>query len=311
MSPLETTEEKRSEARHAPPVRPARRALGWLGLLSLVASAVVGSNMFAVRDRLFGTTTPNAAAPAAGRAAGNLTQDTVAAAPLPLVPTSLRSQPWWQDVATLQGTGTTTSSAFTIVPGAIQWRVKWTCQSGRIQVRAPNQAKPVVDGACPQGGVGYSSKTGPLSVQVTADGPWRLEVSQQIDVPLVEPPLPAMTAAGAKAVGAGSFYNIDKTGMGKVTLYRQADGKYSLRLDEFFVSPNADLELRLSTLDAPRSSQEFSNAQSELLVVMDVTAGSLNYAVPAGLDPTKFRSVVVWCSPVDSAYAAASLVGAR
>lgn len=300
-----------AEREHAPdplaPVKaPARRVLTWLGLLALVASAVVSSNMFATRDRLFGTATPDAALPAAGRVANSPTQDTVAAAP-----TSLRSQPWWQDVTTVEGTGTMTSPSFTITPGAVQWRATWTCQSGRLLVRAPKQTRPVVDGACPGGAVGYAVPSGSLTVQVTADGPWRLQIAQQIDSALVEPPLPAMTAPGASTVASGALYNIDKTGIGKATLYRQADGRYSVRLEDFFVSPTADLELRLSTLEAPRSSQEVINAKSELVVRMDVTAGSLNYPVPAEIDPTKFRSLVVWCPPVSSAYAAATLGQAR
>ena len=40
---------------------------------------------------------------------------------------------------------------------------------------------------------------------------------------------------------------------------------------------------------------------------MDVTAGSLNYVAPGGVDPPAFRSVVVW-SPLDKlVYAAAPL----
>jgi len=306
MSRLETTQARPGETPPAAPESTSRRPLAWLGVLALALTAVVGSNMFAIRDHLLGTATPNAAPPVAGRAAGGATKDTVTAAP-----TSLRSEPWWQDVTVVEGTGTTTSSAFTIASGAVQWRAKWTCNSGRLQVRAPKQTRAVVDGACADGGTGYSVQTGPLTVQVTATGPWRLEVAQQIDAPLVEPPLPTMTAAGAATVSGGSFYNIDKTGTGKVTVYRQADGKYALRLEDFFVSPNSDLELRLSTLDTPRSSQEFANNPSELVVVMDVTAGSLNYAVPAGVDPTKFKSVVVWCKPINSAYAAASLGAPR
>src|SRR5262249_26978733 len=142
-------------------------------------------------------------------------------------------------------------------------------------------------------------------LQVTADGPWHLEVAQQIDAPLVEPPLASMTPANA--VATGSVYRIDKTGQGKLTLYRDASGRYSFRLDDFYLSPTSDLELRFSPLDAPKSSQEFQNADSTLVGIMDVTAGSFNFPVPAGVDPTKFRSVVVWCSPIDSAYAAASL----
>ncbi|MGH9226766.1 MAG: DM13 domain-containing protein [Acidimicrobiales bacterium] len=288
-----------------PSPRPKRRAqlLPWFGVLALTFSAVVGSNMLGLRDHFFEPAAPEAAPPAAGRSAGAISaQDTVVAAP-----TSLRSQPWWQDVTVLNGTGTTTSQAFTIVPGAIQWRVKWTCQAGHLTVRSPHQTRPVVDGNCPEGAVGYGTRSGPISLQVTATGPWQLEVAQQIDSALVEPPLPAMTAPGAAAIGTGTFYNIDKVGTGKVTMYRQADGKYSVRLEDFFVSPTADLELRLSTLDAPRSSPEFLNAESELVVPMDITAGSLNYTVPSGVDPTKFRSVVIWCAPINSAYAAASL----
>jgi hypothetical protein len=302
MSRVEAPESTEPDPPAAPPPAPTRRVLTWVGLLALVATAVLGSNMFSLRDRIFGTATPDPAPPAAGRVAGAAPEDTVAAAP-----TSLRSSPWWQDVTTLEGTGATTSAPFTIAPGAIQWRVKWTCTSGRLVVRAPKQSKPVVDGACPEGDVGYSVQKGTLSVDVAADGPWRLTVAQQVDVPLVEPPLPAMTAGGTAVAATGSFYNIDKTGTGKATLYRQADGRYSVRLEDFFVSPNVDLELRLSSVEAPHSSQEYASAPSELVAVMDVTAGSVNYTVPADVDPTRFRSIVVWCVPVKSAYAAASL----
>jgi hypothetical protein len=308
MSRLEATQTRPTEPPATTQGPKSRLLVAWLGVLVLAATAVVGSNMFAVRDHVFGTATPNAAAPAVGRSAGagDATQTTVAAAP-----TSLRSQPWWQDVTVLEGTGTSTSAPFTIASGALQWRVTWSCPSGRIQVRAPKQTRPVVDGACTTGGVGYSASSGPLTVAVTADGPWRLEVAQEIDSALVEPPSAAMTAPGAAALASGAFYNIDKTGTGKVTLYRQADGRYALRLEDFFVSPTADLELRLSTAEAPRSTPDYLASRNELVVRMDVTAGSLNYPVPAGIDPTKFKSVVVWCAPISSAYAAATLGATR
>lgn len=303
MSRLEAPETAGAETPPAPTRSSVRQALTWLGVLVLIVSAVLGSNMFAVRDRLFGTATPDAAAPAASRSVtGGSTPETV-----PAAPTSLRSSPWWQDVTTLEGSGSGTPAPFTIVAGAIQWRLKWTCTSGRLVVRAPKQTKPLVDGPCTEGGTGYGVQGGTVGLQVTADGPWHMEVAQQVDVPLVEPPLPAMTASGARVAASGTMYNIDKTGMGKATLYRQADGRYSVRLEDFFVSPNVDLELRLSTLDAPHGSQEFANAPSELVATMDVTAGSVNYTVPAGVDPTKYKSLVVWCVPIKSAYAAASL----
>jgi hypothetical protein len=80
-----------------------------------------------------------------------------------------------------------------------------------------------------------------------------------------------------------------------------------VRLEDFFVSPNTELELRLSAVEAPHSSQEFSAAPSDVVATLDVTAGSLNYAVPAGVDPTKYKSLVVWCVAIKSAYAAVTL----
>jgi len=126
-----------------------------LAVLALIASAVLGSNVFSARDRLFGSATPVPAAPAASRSAvsagdaggAGATADTVAGAP-----TSLRSSPWWQDVTFLEGSGTATPAAFSIASGALQWRVTWTCTTGRLVVRVPRQSRPVVDGACPEGG---------------------------------------------------------------------------------------------------------------------------------------------------------------
>ena len=285
-----------------------RGALGWAGLIVVVVTAVIGSNVFEVRDHLFGTATPKPAPPAVGRVQGAVDAPNT----LPAAPTSLRSQPWWQDVTTLDGVGNASPAPFTIASEAIQWRVTWSCDTGRLQVRGGAKAgKPILDAACPSGAAGYSDQTGPTALQVTADGRWHLVVAQQIDSPLVEPPLPGMTAPGASAVSSGTFYNIDKTATGKVTVFRQADGTYAVRLDDFFVSPTADLELRFSSLDAPHNSQAVQGASSDLVSVMDVTAGSLNYAVPAGLDPTKYRSVVIWCRPISSAYGAAILGAAR
>lgn len=287
----------------APPVAAsrARAILAWLGLIAVVISAVVGSNMFSVRDRLFGSEVPEATSPVASRDAFT------AVGQIAPTPTKLRSQPWWQDVMTLNGTGTDTTAPFTIVRGASQWRLTASCSSGRIVARAPGEPKPVIDAACSKGTVGYATGAGAIRLDVQADGPWHLAISQQIDAPLVEPPLPAMTGPGTKTVATGSFYKVDKTAKGTVTIYRQADGRSTLRFERFFVSPTSDLEVRLSSRRAPRTSQQYLSARSRLVSRMDATAGSLNYSVPAGIDPARFGSVVIWCPATASAYAAASL----
>jgi hypothetical protein len=186
--------------------------------------------------------------------------------------------------------------------------VKWSCDTGRLKVRAADRPKALLDAACPGGDTAYSTRPGTTSLQVDAEGPWHLKVEQQVDVPLVEPPLPTMAAPGTAVVAKGTFYRMDQSGNGTVTVYRLADGTHALRLDDFYVTPNIDLEIRFSPLEAPRTTAEYLSAPaSEKVAPLDVTTGEMNFLVPPGVDPTRYRSVVIWCPLIDSAYAAATL----
>lgn len=288
----------------SPQDAPVKRALSALGLVALAASAGFGGNLFGVRERVLGPETPPPRPPAVSRAA-----DAVAAAPVTTgqEETVLRSQPWWQEVVVLEGDGSTTTEEFTIASAAIQWRATWTCRSGRLTVTPGGGSEALVDDGCPGAGSGYSTETGTTRLRVDAQGPWELRIEQQLDVPLVEPPLPVMTAPGTVSQLTGSFYGMDQSGTGTVTIYRLSDGGHALRLDEFFVTPNVDLEIRLSPLEAPRTSEEFMSAPSAWVAPLDVTAGSMNFALPPDVDPAEYRSVVIWCPLIDSAYAAATL----
>ncbi len=292
----------------APSAPRSQRALSLLGLLVVVASALVGGNVWGSRERLWGSESPEARTAAGSRVADGATADsptqTTAAGRNATV---LRSQPWWQGLTTLEGTGSMTARPFTVAEDALQWRVKWTCETGRLVVRAPGQVRPVVDATCPGANTGYGVRTGPMALEVTADGPWTMGVDQQVDVPLNEPPLPVMSAPGTRMILTGSLYRIDQVGTGTVNIYRTDDGSHVLRLDQFFVTANVDLELRLSPLEAPRTTEQYMNAPSVWVAPLDVTTGSLNFTLPADVDPTRYRSIVVWCPIIDSAYAAATL----
>ncbi len=281
----------------------ARRAGAALGLLVLLAALVVGSDVFGVRESLFGSATPRPRPSAFSRIA--------MATPANAQRTELRSQPWWQTVQSLHGVGSTTTSAFKIAAGANQWRVKYSCRSGRLAARASGKSDPVVNASCPSAKIGTplvkDDKSLSTSLGVTADGPWRMQVKQQVDVPLNEPPLPVMAARGTVPVARGRVYRIDQSGMGRVTFYSLAGGRYALRLAGFYVNPNVDLELRLSSLRAPHTTRKYLKAPSTHVAPLDVTAGSLNFMVPRGVDPTRYGSLVVWCPLITSAYAAATL----
>jgi hypothetical protein len=277
-----------------------------VGVVVVAAAAVIGGDLFGVRESLFGSATP---APRA-----------VAVSPFVAINSSsghqvksvLSSQPWWQGVRDLSGATTTgTAAAFTIGSGASQWRVKWTCQAGQLVVGVSGQSHPLVNAGCPGTGTAYVTRTGQTGLHVTAGGQWTIRVAQEVDVPLVEPPLPAMSAPGAAAISAGSFYGIDQKSVGRITVYRLASRRYAMRLSNFYVSPNVDLELRFDPLRAPHSTHQYMATRSVLAAPLPVTAGSLNFLVPQGVDPTRYQSVVVWCPLIVSAYAAASLSPAK
>jgi hypothetical protein len=59
------------------------------------------------------------------------------------------------------------------------------------------------------------------------------------------------------AISAGSFYGIDQKSVGRITIYRLASGRYALRLSNFCVSPNVDLQLRFDPLRVPHSTHQY------------------------------------------------------
>lgn len=280
------------------------RGVAALGLLVICAGAVVGANLFGVRDSLLGSATPkpraiavSAFSPVGG---GGARQRTV-----------LRSQPWWQGLDRLRGSAGATTRGFTVGRSASQWRARWTCRSGRLAVRVVGRAAALIDAACPGSGTAFATQSGSTRLAVSAAGGWTLRIDQQVDVPLVEPALASMSAPGTSRVFTGDFYRVDQTGTGRLTIYRLRTGRYVMRLSGFYVTPNVDLEIRLSPLRSPHSTPQFLSIRSALVAPLPITAGSLNFSVPRGVDVRRYRSVVLWCPPVHSAYAAAELRSTR
>ncbi len=187
-----------------------------------------------------------------------------------------------------------------------QLRVQWSRKSGEVIIE-PAQPCPLVDAAHRDADASPPSASAPTSADISTDLVSQLQFEQQTDLRGPEPPLPSMPAPSA-VVATGTFYNIDQTGRGRASIYRHADDSYSLRLDDFFVAPSIGLQVRLSTLEAPRRTEEFRTAPSALVSHLDTNAGSMDVVLPPEVDPTFYRSVVIWCSPLQSAYAAATLL---
>ncbi len=256
-----------------------------------------------------GASEPRRASSPAVRASG----PPVTASPTTAPPAgdSRRSQPYWTPVVALKGSGDTTTEAFTIVPNALQWRIFFRCERGpftAMPVKDSGQPlkRPMADGAgCEQEGKGFAVETGRFTLKITTPGTWDVRIEQQVDTPLVEPPAPGLE--GAEVLGRTTFYGVDRQGEGTATLYKMPDGSQLIRLEDFFVTLNSDLEIRMSPLPAPKTTDEIARSGFTNVAPLKATVGSMNYPVPPGVDLTKFRSIIIWCEITYNAYAAAAL----
>jgi hypothetical protein len=220
-----------------------------------------------------------------------------------------RASPRWEQVRVVTGNEPAKIGPFAIASGAIQWRVKWSCETGTMRILTtppPPRPGPLVDSPCPERGEGYARQTGDVTLDVQASGPWKATVEQQVDTPLDEPPLPEM--AGAQVLGRGEFYNVEKTGKGTAILYRLPDGRRALRFEPGFeVFNDPDLVVWLSEATNPRTSKEVVDSNHVEIAALRSTKGSQNYILPDDVPLTRIGSVALYCVPVPSIYTAASL----
>ena len=218
---------------------------------------------------------------------------------------AVKAAPRWVGVTRLTGTGHRRSPPFDIPADALQWRVTVTCQAGHVRVGVAGEPTPLVDQECPGRYFGFSARTGSPALDIQASGEVEVVVDRQTEEPLAEPPLPGMGEPSRLAIGAIS--GVEQEGTGTVTLFRLPEGGRALRLDPFFVTANDDLFVWASEAEAPRTSAEAFNAPHVQLGALKATAGAQNYALPGSLPPERICSIVIWCEPVRTAYAAAPL----
>ncbi len=220
-----------------------------------------------------------------------------------------RAAPRWERIGALSGSGPTTRP-FSVARGAIQWRARYRCQTGRLQLSAVTGSgtRSLADARCPRGGTRSGFRTGPLRLGVKASGPWEVVLEQQVDTALHEPPLPVMRSSRARVLASASFYGIERTGRGKAMLYSLPKGRVALRLAEgFATSANTDLFVWLSTASKPRNTVQAAKAKHTVLAPLKSTLGEQNYLLPKKAKAKSIRSIVIWCEPVQIAYTAAAL----
>jgi hypothetical protein len=135
----------------------------------------------------------------------------------------------------------------------------------------------------------------------------RGEVQAEVTATPTTVAIEAVPADAPIVVGLGEFQDGDgfHQGSGNATLFQGPDGAYLLRFDDFTVTNGPDLHVLLSTNPAP---SDHASLDSYLdLGSLKGNIGSQNYTLPADIDVTQFKSVVIYCLPFQVIFATATL----
>ena len=114
-----------------------------------------------------------------------------------------------------------------------------------------------------------------------------------------------------EAVAMGSFKDADAfhRGSGTATIYRTPDGSEVLRLEGLNVTNGPALHVVLSTHPDPERSQQVKQEGFVDLGDLKGNRGNQNYPIPAGVDTSIHKSVVIYCYPFAVVFSVATLEG--
>lgn len=115
-----------------------------------------------------------------------------------------------------------------------------------------------------------------------------------------------------QTVATGSFSDADRAhkGTGNAVLLATQAGEHLLRLTDFEVTNGPDLEVWLSASADPRSSADVKAVAFESLGQLKGNIGDQTYVVPADVDLSQFKSVVIWCEQFGVLFSPAPLMPA-
>lgn len=121
--------------------------------------------------------------------------------------------------------------------------------------------------------------------------PWKLVVDAR-----VSDAAPAAGTDAARALRQGSFRSLEHETTGKAMLLELADGSRVLRLEDLATSNGPELVVMLSATPAAEPSwTAFDDGDNVVLAPLKGNLGSQNYPIPRDVDPSRYRSAVVWC----------------
>ena len=133
------------------------------------------------------------------------------------------------------------------------------------------------------------------------------QIGEDKPAPESEGAMPPDMPAEPKALATGSFIDIDPIhgAVGSATIYELPDGGRVLRFEDFKSKNGPDLHVYLST-EAPTSTFAGLGEAEVHLGALKGNVGNQNYAIPADIDLSQYRSVVIYCVPFKVVFSTAA-----
>ena len=116
----------------------------------------------------------------------------------------------------------------------------------------------------------------------------------------------ATARPGATVLARGMFRSRAHDTSGDVRVLRLGDGSRILRLEDFDTDNGPDLFVYLSEAAPDAPNGDFDSGYVSLGRLKG-NKGDQSYAVPAGVDLSRFESVVIWCKRFTTAFGSAPL----
>lgn len=148
----------------------------------------------------------------------------------------------------------------------------------------------------------------PTSVVEVSGTPSEAETNPTVEA--VEPQAPVENPPAVVAdqvLSRGSFYNLAHLSSGEAAVYQLADSTRILRLQNFSVDNGPDLYVYLVPVDPVPNASGSEIPGYYSLGRLKGNIGDQNYELPADLDLSQYKSVVIWCQAFAVPFAAAPL----
>ncbi|MCI3928142.1 DM13 domain-containing protein [Streptomyces sp. AN091965] len=140
--------------------------------------------------------------------------------------------------------------------------------------------------------------------------PWKLWVDET-----VRDPLPVAEAGGSaqappEDLARGQLISHEHETSGSVRILRLADGTRVLRITDLSTSNGPALKVWLTDAEVKPGKDGwhvFDDGRHISLGALKGNKGDQNYALPAGADLNRYRSVTIWCDRFDVSFGATEL----